>query len=107
MNKVEEKILLIELYDYYQELLTQKQRSYFEASYFDDSSIGEIAEEYSISRNAVHDQLKKTIAKLKDYEVALKLRENNRKLNTLLNTIKESDSIDRIKSLIDEFEKEE
>jgi hypothetical protein len=97
----------MELYDIYQELLTEKQKSYFEASFFDDSSMGEIADEFSISRNAVHDQLKKTITKLQDLENALHIRENNIRLSNLLFEIKEKAKELDIINLINDFEKVE
>ena len=69
----EQREELIELYDLYFELLTDKQKEYFEEYYFDDLSIGEIAINHEVSRNAVHDQLKKTIKNLEDYEAKLGL----------------------------------
>lgn len=70
---IEQREELIELYDLYYNLLTEKQREYFEEYYFDDLSIGEIASNYNISRNGVHDQLKRVIANLEDYETKLGL----------------------------------
>lgn len=107
MIKVEEKITLMELYDLYQNLLTDKQRRYFEAAYYDDSSITEIADEFKISRNAVHDQLKKTIAKLNDIEKAVHLRETNSKLNSLFETLKKIESKEQMIEKIEEYEKVE
>ena len=107
MSKIEEKIVLMELYDLYQNLLTEKQRGYFEAAYYDDSSISEIADEFEVSRNAVHDQLKKTIAKLNDIESAVHLRENNVKLNSLLEALKKQETKEKMIVLIEEFEKVE
>jgi predicted DNA-binding protein YlxM (UPF0122 family) len=107
MTSVEEKIVVIELYDLYQSLLTKKQQEYFEAAYYDDSSISEIADEFGVSRNAVHDQLKKTIAKLLDFESALNCREKRIKTLGILEQMKDSDNIDRIKELIQELEKVE
>ena len=107
MTKVEEKIVLMELYDLYQELLTSKQKGYFEAAYYDDSSMSEIANEFQVSRNAVHDQLKKTIKKLNDIENAIHLRESNMKLNELLDSLKTQETKEGILVLIEEYEKVE
>lgn len=79
-----ERDKIIELYDIYSNLLTEKQRNYFEDYYFSDLSISEIAESYNISRNAIHDQLKRVVNTLNDYESKLKLKEkidNIKKLN--------------------------
>ena len=64
---------LIALYDTYKELLTDKQRQYFEEYYFDDLSISEIAINHDVSRNAVFDQVKRVASNLVEYEDRLKL----------------------------------
>ena len=61
------------LYDFYQSLLTPKQRSYMSLYYLDDFSLGEIAEEYDVSRQAVYDNIKRTEAMLEEYEEKLLL----------------------------------
>ncbi len=61
------------LFDFYQALLTDKQRSYMQLYYLDDLSLGEIAEEYSISRQAVYDNIRRTEAMLEEYEEKLNL----------------------------------
>lgn len=61
------------LYDFYQTLLTEKQRVYMQLYYLDDLSLGEIAEEYGVSRQAVYDNVRRTEAMLEDYEEKLKL----------------------------------
>ena len=50
---MENKLYLTELYDYYKELLTEKERVYFEEYYFEDLTQEEIAENYEVSKNAV------------------------------------------------------
>lgn len=74
---------LIELYDLYNSLLTEKQRGYFENYYFDDLSISEIALNYNISRNGVFDQLKRVENALIDYEEKLKLAFKISKIESL------------------------
>ncbi|WP_391208610.1 putative DNA-binding protein [Psychrobacillus sp. L4] len=61
------------LFDFYQALLTDKQRSYMQLYYLDDLSLGEIAEEYDISRQAVYDNIRRTEAMLEEYEEKLSL----------------------------------
>ncbi|TAA70446.1 putative DNA-binding protein [Planococcus salinarum] len=61
------------LFDFYQELLTPKQRSYMRLYYLDDHSLGEIAEEYNITRQAVYDNIRRTEAMLEEYEEKLQL----------------------------------
>ena len=59
---------LILLYDYYGNLLTERQRECFELRYYQDLSLGEIGEELGISRQGVHDNLSRTEALLRNME---------------------------------------
>lgn len=68
MKNLTEISLLI---DFYGKLLTDKQLNYLICYYFDDFSLGEIAEDNSISKNAVYDSIKKSINELKKYESKL------------------------------------
>lgn len=61
------------LFDFYQALLTPKQRNYMEMYYLEDYSLGEISETYSISRQAVYDNIRRTEAMLEAYEEKLQL----------------------------------
>ena len=61
------------LFDFYQSLLTDKQRLYMNLYYLEDLSLGEIAEEYGVSRQAVYDNIRRTEAMLEDYEMKLNL----------------------------------
>ena len=72
MDKIFEQSLL---YDFYGELLTEHQRQIYEAAVFEDLSLGEIAEQYSISRQGVHDLLKRCDQMLLHYEEKLQLVE--------------------------------
>ena len=56
------------LFECYSTLLTQKQMNYMELYYADDFSLGEIAEEFGVSRQAVYDNIKRTEYILEDYE---------------------------------------
>ena len=59
---------LILLYDYYGDLLTQRQKECFELRYNQDLSLGEIGQELGISRQGVHDNLTRTEALLRNME---------------------------------------
>ena len=61
------------LFDFYQSLLTDKQRLYMQLYYLEDLSLGEIAGEYGVSRQAVYDNVRRTEAMLEDYEMKLNL----------------------------------
>ena len=60
-----ERILL---YDYYGDLLTERQRECFELRYNQDLSLGEIGQELGISRQGVFDNLSRTEALLENME---------------------------------------
>ncbi len=98
------------LYDFYQSLLTEKQKSYMALYYLDDFSLGEIAEEYHVSRQAVYDNIKRTEAMLEEYEAKLLLLEKFQKRSILLEKLTEevkASSLDTNKMLemIAELEK--
>ena len=59
---------MVLLYDYYGDLLTNRQRECFEMRYYQDLSLGEIAAELGISRQGVHDNLSRTEALLRNME---------------------------------------
>ena len=59
---------LVLLYDYYGDLLTDRQRECFEMRYYQDLSLGEIAAELGISRQGVHDNLSRTEQLLQNME---------------------------------------
>ncbi len=78
-----------ELYDFYKELLTDKQRDYFEMYYFYDNSLGEIATINNLSRNAIYDNIKKTCKILTDYESKLHLLEKSNKRLEIIEKLEE------------------
>ena len=107
MNILDKSIELNNLYDLYQNLLTDKQKVYFESYYFDDYSITEISENFNISRNAVHDQLKRAVNKLYNIELKLKIKEQNKKRQMIISEIKTLNQNEKIADLINELEKVE
>ena len=93
------------LYDFYQSLLTKKQQSYMALYYLDDFSLGEIAEEYDVSRQAVYDNIKRTEAMLEEYEAKLLLFEKFQQRSTLLQKLKEEELPSSAEVLIAELER--
>ncbi len=92
MEKIVEQGLL---YDFYGELLTDHQRQIYEGIVYDNLSLGEIAQEQGISRQAVHDIVKRCDKILQGYEEKLRLIAR-------FESIKEK--ISRIGRLSDQFE---
>ena len=65
MKKIVEQGLL---YDFYGELLTEHQREIYEAAVYNDMSLTEIADENGISKQGVHDLIKRCTNTLQGYE---------------------------------------
>lgn len=61
------------LFDFYQPLLTEKQQTFLKHYYHDDFSLGEIAAEFDISRQAVYEHVKRAESALEGYETKLGL----------------------------------
>lgn len=72
---MEEKIEQAYLYDFYGELLNERQRKIYEDFVFNDLSLGEIADEEGISRQGVHDMVRRCTRTLEGYEKKLHLIE--------------------------------
>ena len=81
---MEKKVYLNILYDYYKELFTEKQQAYFEDYYYNDLSLSEIAENYNVSRNAVHNQLRIVENRLNELESILSLYKTKQNVIELL-----------------------
>ncbi len=77
------------LYDFYGELLTEHQRRIYEEAVFDDFSISEIARDEGISRQGVHDLIKRCNKTLDDYENRLHLVERFLKIREDIKKIHE------------------
>nr|WP_240353770.1 YlxM family DNA-binding protein [Cohnella algarum] len=75
------------LFDFYGSLLTEKQQTFLKCYYQDDYSLGEIAEEFDISRQAVYEHLKRAEQALEDYEAKLSLTLRHERLRQGLNKL--------------------
>ena len=95
MERIVEQTLL---YDFYGELLNEHQRGVYEDAVFNDLSLSEIADEYVISRQVVHDLIKRVSNTLEGYESKLHLVEK------FMDT---KAKITRIDELVDSYIKDE
>ncbi len=77
------------LYDFYGELLTEHQKHIYEDVVFNDMSPSEIAREEGISRQGVHDLIKRCDKILKEYEDKLHLVERFMKTKRDVELIKQ------------------
>jgi len=93
------KFELVELYDIYSDLLTDKQKMYFEDYYFDNLSLQEISDNYKVSRNAIFNSLKDTEEKLNSFEEKLKIHYKNNKIKSIVTKIEDK----RIKKELEEL----
>ena len=95
MKSVKDCLLL----DFYGNLLTDKIRQTLDIYLNDDLSLGEIAEEEDISRQGVHDKVKRGLTQLRGYESKLGLVERFiRQRNAVDDAIELIDKKDYIKA---------
>ena len=97
---MEKTIYLNELYVYYRDLFTDKQQRYFEDYYINDLTLSEIAENYDVSRNAVHNQLKVVEEKILYYEKILGLKRKREEINELLKDRIDAVTMDKINEIL-------
>lgn len=76
------------LLDFYGQLLTPKQRDVMELYYYEDLSLAEIAEHENITRQGVHDFIKRSETLLTEFEQKLMLADRFSRLNQSLDEIK-------------------
>ena len=96
MNEILEQALL---YDFYGELLTEHQRSVYEDAVYNDMSLSEIAEVYGISRQGVHDLIKRCDKLLLGYEEKLHLVERFSRIKEKIEHIESKTNQEEIKDL--------
>ena len=84
------------LYDFYGELLTEHQKRIYELVVLEDYSYSEIAKDEGISRQSVHDMIRRCYALLEGYE---------EKLQLIAKFLKTKELVGRIKNLSKEYNK--
>ena len=115
-HSIEERVELSLFYDFYGALLKENQRRMFEASILDDYNLAEIAEDENITRQGVHDAIKRACKQLREYEQKLglvekfeKQKELVKKLHIILKgmNIGDEGELEEVYSIIDEILDEE
>ena len=95
MNELLEQALL---YDFYGELLTRRQKEIYEQFILEDLSLGEIAKDAGISRQGVHDLVKRCNKILQGYEENLHLVERFLSIK---------DKVHQINMILDRYEEKD
>lgn len=85
--EIEKNNRMNSLFEFYGGLLTEKQHSYLALYYGDDYSLGEIATEFDVSRQAVYDNIRRTEASLEEYESKLHLLANYQAQNEAVDNL--------------------
>ena len=100
--KIDDVIQTSLLYDFYGSLLTDRQREVMELYYGENLALSEIAAEFSISRQGVHDALKNAGRALHEYEQKLGLVDKFQQSREAIGDIDE-----RIEGLMEDVQKQE
>lgn len=111
MEKIYRQVLL---YDFYGELLTEHQKAVYEDAVCNDLSLSEIAQQQGISRQGVHDMIKRCDKLLQEYEEKLHLVEKymdaGERLKQIVSLCKEKGSaeerIKQIEAIAEELSKD-
>ena len=107
MDELAKNEILGDLYAYYGKLLTKNQQDYFEDYYYNDLSLGEIALNHQVSRQAVYDNLKRCRKLLMNYEEKLHMQKDYNDIEQRLTAIsvalkeqKQEDALKQVEQLL-------
>ena len=112
-DRIEERVELAILYDFYGALLKENQQRMFEACILEDYNFTEIAQEEGISRQGVYDSIRRSTKQLREYEERLGLVEKFEKQKKLAKKIhqqlqelpleKENNHLEKINEMLQEI----
>ena len=94
-----ERDYLMDLYDIYKDLLTDKQRENFQNYYFEDLTLQEASDELNVSKQIISKTILQVTNKLKKYESTLHLN----KIYNVLTVIRETTTDENIKKELDKL----
>ncbi len=100
MERIVEQSLL---YDFYGDLLTDHQKDIYEGYVLENLSLAELAEISGISRQGVHDLIKRVEATLRGYEEKLHLVAKFLHIKEEVRKIRESDNLAQTKKIAEEI----
>ena len=113
VNDVDHRVRFGSLFETYGALLTKKQQQCLELYFCEDYSLAEIAEEMQVSRQAIHDLLKRVEQTLEHYETILgflqrieKTRELTKEAAALLDCVEKDrnrDETSRLREILHEL----
>lgn len=101
--KLEEFIEIANLLDIYSELLSEKQKEYLVEHFENDLSLTEIAENNGVSRQAIHDNIKRGVNLLYGYENKLKFYKKKKKILKELKNLKDNFSEKKLEKIIEDL----
>ena len=90
---MEKDLRYIELFELYQDLLTERQREIFSYHYCLDLSLSEIAEPDGNTRQSVYALVKKVKEKLDEYEEKLMIYKKNQQLISLAEDLSKQNKV--------------
>jgi predicted DNA-binding protein YlxM (UPF0122 family) len=89
------------LFDFYRALLTEKQQVFLQCYFHDDLSLGEIAAEFEISRQAVYEHIRRAELVLEEYEAKLNMAKQHEQLLQLVSQVQDEQLRSQFEDLLD------
>ena len=103
MDKLAAFLKYSNLFFYYKNLFSKKQKIYLELYFEEDYSFSEIAEEYGVTRQAVFDNIKRGMKQLDDYENKLNIYKRDMELKDKLQELRSGLSREKLERIIAEL----
>lgn len=92
------------LLDYYQSLLSDKQREYMLEHFEGDLSLSEIAKNHSVSRQAVYDNIRRGIKILRDYEEKIGFCKKEKQYMDVLEELRNDFTLTKLDEIIERLD---
>ena len=100
MSEIKDIVRKSLLFDFYGALLTEHQRQIYEEVVLNDYSLSEIAEDEGISRQGVHDMIKRCDKALEEYEAKLGLAAKFKEIEKLAKESTDKETAARILDIL-------